>query len=157
MRCETCSASIAQQWRCRWVALEPLKIHHLGIAVTDLEQAGRIYAAMGLAVEGISRLPTEQVVVAWIPIGESRIELLQPTSTDTPLARFLEERGPGLHHIALEVTDIATALRDCAQQGLKPIDETPRQGAEGKVAFIHPRSTAGVLIELVQPSSDKEP
>jgi methylmalonyl-CoA/ethylmalonyl-CoA epimerase len=137
--------------------VEPTKIHHIGIAVTDLEEAQQIYAAMGLTVEQVVRVPDEQVAVAWIPIGESRIELLQPTNADSPVAKFLKERGPGLHHVALEVEDIEAALQDCTRNRLRAIDPALREGAEGQVAFLHPRSTAGVLIELIQPASEKEP
>jgi methylmalonyl-CoA epimerase len=136
--------------------VQPIKVHHLGIAVSDLEQARRIYGAMGLTVTATLTVPDQGVTVAWIPIGETRFELLQPTSPQSPVARFLEKRGQGLHHVALEVTDIDEALAACAQNGLRPLDETPRQGAEGQIAFLDPRTTAGVLIELVQLAATKE-
>jgi methylmalonyl-CoA epimerase len=156
MRCETYSANTDLAWRHRRIVVQPTKIHHLGIAVNDLEQARRIYGAMGLTITQTLVVPDQGVTVAWIPIGESRFELLQPASPASPVARFLERRGQGLHHVALQVTAIEEALAACVQSGLRPLDEAPRQGAEGRIAFLDPRVTAGVLIELVQPASAKE-
>jgi methylmalonyl-CoA/ethylmalonyl-CoA epimerase len=131
--------------------VKPTKIDHLGIAVEDLNQAAKVYEAMGLLVARTADVPEQKVRVAFIPIGDTRIELVQPTSPDSAVARYLEQRGQGLHHVALQVDDIATCLADLKGQGLSLIDETPRQGAEGRIAFVHPKSTGGTLIELVEP------
>lgn len=126
------------------------KINHLGIAVQNLEQAAQVYEAMGLHVTQIVEVPEQKVRVAFIPVGETTIELVQPTSADSTIAAHLEKRGEGLHHLALQVKDIAAALRELEGQGTQLIDRTPRQGAEGQIAFLHPKSTGRVLIELVE-------
>jgi methylmalonyl-CoA epimerase len=131
--------------------MKAIKINHLGVAVEDLEQAARTYEALGLAVTEIIDVPEQKVRVAFIPIGESAIELVQPTSSDSTIAQYLEKRGQGLHHLALEVSDIESALVEVQERGLRLIDQLPKQGAEGRVAFLHPRSTGRVLIELVEP------
>jgi methylmalonyl-CoA/ethylmalonyl-CoA epimerase len=127
------------------------KINHLGIAVEDLDRASRVYEAMGLAIQKVVEVPEQHVRVAFIPIGETMIELVQPTSPDSTVATYLEKRGQGLHHLALEVEDIQAALAELQALGLRLIDQTPRQGAEGRIAFLHPASTDKVLIELVEP------
>ena len=127
-----------------------IKINHLGIAVHDLETAAEIYKAMGLSVSKTVDVPEQKVRVAFIPVGEVTIELVQPTSEDSAVAGYLEKRGEGMHHLALEVDDISAALAELASQGLQLIDETPRRGAEGQIAFVHPKSTGRVLIELVE-------
>ena len=107
--------------------------------------------ALGLAVVETEEVTEQRVRVAMLPIGESRIELLEATSADSPISRFLEKRGPGIHHIAVRVDDIRVALADLKQKGARLIDEEPRKGAGGcLVAFVHPSSTGGVLLELVQ-------
>ena len=126
------------------------KINHLGIAVENLEHAARAYEAMGLQVEKTIDVPEQQVRVAFIPVGESTIELVQPTSEESAVAAYLEKRGQGLHHVALQVGDVAAALSELESQGVRLIDRVPRQGAEGKIAFVHPKSTGRVLIELVE-------
>lgn len=131
--------------------MKAIKINHLGIAVEELERAARTYEALGLAVSKIVDVPEQRVRVAFIPIGESTIELIQPTSPDSTVAQYLEKRGEGLHHLAIEVSDVASALVELSGHGLRLIDETPRQGAEGRIAFLHPASTGRVLIELVEP------
>lgn len=131
--------------------MKTTKINHLGIAVHDIEATRQVYEAMGLEVTEIVHVPEQKVRVAFIPIGESTIELVQPTTPDSTVAKYMERRGPGLHHLALEVEDIRQSLSELAEQGSRLIDETPRQGAEGQIAFLHPRSTDGVLIELVEP------
>jgi methylmalonyl-CoA/ethylmalonyl-CoA epimerase len=127
------------------------KINHLGIAVHDIETTRLVYEAMGLEITKIIEVPEQKVRVAFIPVGESTIELVQPTTPDSTVAQYMERRGPGLHHLALEVEDIQQSLTELKEQGSRLIDETPRQGAEGQIAFLHPKSTDGVLIELVQP------
>jgi methylmalonyl-CoA/ethylmalonyl-CoA epimerase len=127
-----------------------VKINHLGIAVQNLEMAAQIYQAMGLAVSRIVDVPEQRVRVAFIPVGEVMIELVQPTSKDSPVAGYLETRGEGMHHLALQVDDISAALAELQSQGLQLIDKKPRNGAEGQIAFVHPKSTGRVLIELVE-------
>jgi lactoylglutathione lyase/methylmalonyl-CoA/ethylmalonyl-CoA epimerase len=133
--------------------MKAIKINHLGIAVEDLEQAARTYEALGLTVTQIIDVPEQRVRVAFIPIGESTIELVQPTSSDSTVAQYLEKRGQGLHHLALEVSDVESALAELEGRGLRLIDTVPRQGAEGRIAFLHPKSTGRVLIELVEPEA----
>ena len=107
--------------------------------------------ALGLEVSEPEEVAAQKVRVAMLPIGESRIELLEGTSADSPIARFLEKRGPGIHHIAVRVDDIRAALANLKQKGARLIDEEPRKGAGGcLVAFVHPSSTGGVLLELVE-------
>ena len=129
---------------------KPTKMNHLGIAVQDLDTALRIYEAMGLSVKKVVDVPEQEIRVAFIPIGECTIELLRPTSADSTVAKHLQKRGEGLHHLALQGCDIEAALAQLKSQGVRLIDETPRRGAEGRIAFLHPRSTGRVLIELVE-------
>ena len=131
--------------------LKTIKISHVGIAVEDLGRASKVYEAMGLSVQKVIEVPKQKVRVAFIPIGESTIELVQPTSPDSTVAAYLEKRGEGLHHLALEVEDIEAALAELQALGMRLVDQTPRQGAEGRMAFLHPASTDRVLIELVEP------
>ncbi len=135
--------------------MKPTQINHLGIAVQDLEATAKIYQAMGLTVEKIIDVPEQQVRVAVIPIGESTIELVQPTSPDSAVARFLEKRGEGLHHLALQVDDVQASLDELKDQGFRLINETPRDGAEGRIAFLHPKSTGRVLTELIETADDR--
>jgi len=125
-----------------------LKIDHLGIAVTSLDQAVKAYEALGFAVESTHEVPTERVRAAFLPVGESRLELLEPTDSSSVIARFLEKRS-GLHHVCVLVEDIEAALGDLKSRGVPLIDEVPRPGAGGcRVAFLHPRAAGGVLLEL---------
>ncbi len=129
-----------------------MKINHLGIATKGIDEALKFWSdALGLENVHTETVEDQKVRVAMLPIGESRVELLEPTSDDSPISKFLEKRGPGLHHIAVEVEDIEAALVRLKAQGMRLIDETPRIGAEGcLVAFVHPSSANGVLLELVQ-------
>ena len=129
-----------------------MKIDHIGVATEGIEAAARFYRdALGLAVEEIEEVAQQKVRVAMLPVGESRIELLEPTAEDSPISKFLAKRGPGIHHIAVQVDDIGAALERLKQKGARLIDEHPRTGAGGcLVAFVHPSSAGGVLIELVQ-------
>jgi methylmalonyl-CoA/ethylmalonyl-CoA epimerase len=129
-----------------------MKIDHIGIATKGIDDAAKFYREMlGLDIAETEEVAEQKVRVAMLPIGESRIELLEATSDDSPISRFLEKRGPGIHHIAVRVDDIQAALADLRQKGARLIDEEPRQGAGGcLVAFVHPSSTGGVLLELVQ-------
>ena len=129
-----------------------MKINHLGIATKGIDEALKFWSdALGLENVHTEIVADQKVRVAMLPIGESRIELLEPTSEDSPISKFLAKRGPGIHHIAVAVDDIEAALAKLKSQGMRLIDETPRTGAEGcLVAFVHPASTNGVLLELVQ-------
>jgi methylmalonyl-CoA epimerase len=129
-----------------------MKINHLGIATKGIEEALKFWeGALGLENVHTEVVEDQKVRVAMLPIGESRVELLEPTSDDSPISKFLEKRGGGIHHIAIEVEDIEAALAKLKSEGMRLIDETPRIGAEGcLVAFVHPASANGVLLELVQ-------
>lgn len=129
-----------------------MKINHLGIATKGIEEALKFWEdALGLENVHTETVEDQKVRVAMLPIGESRIELLEPTSEDSPISKFLEKRGGGIHHIAVETDDIEAALAKLKAEGARLIDETPRIGAEGcLVAFVHPASSGGVLLELVQ-------
>jgi methylmalonyl-CoA/ethylmalonyl-CoA epimerase len=124
------------------------KIDHLGIAVKDLTEAVKAYETLGFAVEARHDVPTEKVRTAFLPVGESHLELLEPTDPSSVIARFLEKRS-GLHHVCVLVEDIDAALAELKARGVPVLDETPRVGAGGcRVAFVHPRGAAGVLLEL---------
>lgn len=129
-----------------------MKIEHIGIAVKSLGEASRVYTeGLGLEVSGIEEVTQDGVRVAMIPVGGSRIELLESTRPDSPVDRFLRKRGPGLHHIAIGVDDIDATLDRLRAGGARLVDETPRAGAGGtRVAFLHPSSADGVLLELVE-------
>jgi methylmalonyl-CoA epimerase len=129
-----------------------MKISHLGIATKGIDEALKFWEqALGLENVHTETVEDQKVRVAMLPVGESRIELLEPTSDDSPISKFLEKRGGGIHHIAVEVEDIEAALAKLKSEGARLIDETPRIGAEGcLVAFVHPASSGGVLLELVQ-------
>ncbi|MEW6387088.1 MAG: methylmalonyl-CoA epimerase [Thermodesulfobacteriota bacterium] len=130
------------------------RISHLGIAVKDLAPAKKLYGEhLNLALKGEEVVETQKVKVSFIKVGESNLELLLPTAPDSPVAKFLETRGEGFHHLALEVEDIDAAVAELKAAGVRLIDETPREGAHGtRVAFIHPKATFGLLLELVQHS-----
>ncbi len=129
-----------------------MKIDHLGIATKGIDEALKFWRdALGLENVHTEIVEDQKVRVAMLPIGESRIELLEPTSEDSPISKFLEKRGGGIHHIAIRVENIEAALAKLRSEGARLIDETPRIGAEGcLVAFVHPASTNGVLLELLQ-------
>jgi methylmalonyl-CoA/ethylmalonyl-CoA epimerase len=129
-----------------------MKIDHIGIATRELKEATAVWRdALGLRVEFTEDVAEQGVRIAMLPIGEAHIELLEPLTQESPVGKFLEKRGPGIHHIAIRVDDIQAALGQLKEKGARLIDETPRIGAGGcLVAFIHPSSTNGVLLELVQ-------
>lgn len=129
-----------------------MKINHLGIATNGIENALKFWEdALGLENVHTEVVEDQKVRVAMLPIGESRVELLEPTSDDSPISKFLKKRGGGIHHIAVEVEDIRASLARLKAQGMQLIDEEPRIGAEGcLVAFVHPKASGGVLLELVQ-------
>lgn len=128
------------------------RLEHVAIAVHDLEAAIAVYSAiLGQPESGRESVESEGVQVAFFDLDGPRIELLEPTGADTAVGRFLERRGPGLHHIAFDVPDIEDAIRRCTAAGLETVGAAPRKGAGGRqVAFLHPGGTAGVLIELSQ-------
>lgn len=127
------------------------KIGHVGVAVSDIEAAGRFYEDAGLARAEDEAVPEQKVRVAFFPLGESRIELLESTDPSGPIGKFIAKKGPGLHHICIQVPDIEAALARLSSKGYDLIDENPRPGAGGtRVAFIHPRATGGVLLELCE-------
>jgi len=130
-----------------------MKIDHLGIATKGIDEALKFWEdALGLENVHTEVVKDQKVRVAMLPLGESRIELLEPTSEDSPISKFLEKRGGGIHHIAVEVADINASLASLKENGVRLIDEEPRVGAGGcLVAFLHPSSANGVLLELVQP------
>ena len=131
-------------------------LDHVGIAVGDLAQALAFYRdALGLDVEPPEEVPSQRVRAHFVPVGEATIELLEPTSADSPIAKFIEKRGPGVHHLTLRVDDIRETLGRLKARGVRLVDETPREGAEGAlIAFVHPASTHGVLVELKQRRKD---
>ncbi len=128
------------------------KIDHLGIAVKSID-AGKTFWSdvLGLAFEGSETVETQKVTTAFFPVGESEVELLESTSPDGPVAKYIEKKGEGIQHIAFRVENIEEALQELKDKGVRLIDETPRIGAGGaKIAFLHPKATAGVLVELCQ-------
>jgi methylmalonyl-CoA epimerase len=129
-----------------------MKIDHIGIAVKSLSAAVKVYEqAVGLKLAGYDEVDDQGVRVAMLDIGESRIELLEPTRPDSPIEKFMTRRGEGLHHIAVRVDNIEQALERLKTAGVRLIDEKPKQGAHNtRIAFIHPASTHGVLMELVE-------
>ncbi len=127
-------------------------VDHIGIAVASIAEARKFYEALGLHVEEIEEVPQEQVRVAMIPCGAARIELLEPTADDSPVAKFLARRGEGIHHLCLRSSDVCGADQRLRASGVTLLRERPGPGAGGaQVQFVHPKSTRGVLLELAQP------
>lgn len=133
----------------------PKQIEHIGIAVKNLDQSVEFYTTLlGLELLGYETVESEKVKVAFLKIGETRIELLEAIAPDSPIARFIEKRGEGIHHIAFKVDGLSRRLQFFKDHGVKLIHEVPKEGAHGNwVAFLHPKSTNGVLLELCQPRS----
>jgi len=128
-----------------------MRLDHIGIVVGDIAEALKVYqGALGLPVRETVELADQQVRVAFLPVGECNIELVQPTSDDTGVAKYLAKHGDGIHHICVEVMDIEATLAQLEAHHVQLIDREPRQGAHGRVAFVHPKSTHGVLVELVE-------
>jgi len=129
-----------------------MKIDHIGIATRGIDEAANFWrSALGLSTIETEEVADQKVRVAMLAIGESRIELLEATSDDSPISKFIEKRGPGIHHLAVNVDNIQTALAQLKENGARLIDTEPRRGAGGcLVAFVHPSSMGGVLLELVQ-------
>jgi methylmalonyl-CoA/ethylmalonyl-CoA epimerase len=132
------------------------RIDHIAIAVHDIDEAATFYTdILKLELSGVEVVAEQKTKVGFFKIGESNIELVQPTSDDSPLVKFLETKGPGIHHICLEVDDIERDVEELMKRGARMIDEKPRPGAHNtKVTFIHPKSSGGVLIELNQLPED---
>lgn len=130
------------------------KINHIGIAVKNLENSIPFYRdQLGMTFEGSEEVVEQKVRVAFLKVGDSRIELLEPTSPDSPVAKFLEKNGEGIHHMAYEVADISAALAELKKKEVRLIDEQPRHGAHGSlIAFLHPKASGGVLTEICQAS-----
>ena len=128
------------------------KINHIAIAVSNLEEAAKFYqTVMGLTLSGIEVVAAQKTKVGFFKIGESNIELVQPAEPDSPLVKFLETKGQGIHHICLEVDDVEAEVRSYLEKGATMVDQKPRPGAHNtKVAFVHPKSSGGVLIELCE-------
>jgi methylmalonyl-CoA/ethylmalonyl-CoA epimerase len=129
-----------------------VKIDHLGIAVKSIEEGKKFWTdVLGLEFEGSETVEAQKVTTAFFPVGESEVELLESTAPDGPVAKYIEKKGEGIQHIAFCVEDIETALKELKGKGVRLIDETPRKGAGGaKIAFLHPKSTNGVLVELCE-------
>jgi len=129
----------------------PSRVHHVAVVVRSIEESLGLYRdLLGLTLEQVMEIPTDQVRIAFLGIGESKIELVEPTDDTTGVARFLARQGEGFHHVCLEVANLAEELTRLAINGLELIDSAPRRGAEGPVAFLHPRSCHGVLVELIE-------
>jgi methylmalonyl-CoA/ethylmalonyl-CoA epimerase len=129
-----------------------LKIDHLGIAVNSIEDGKTFWTdILGLSFEGTETVAEQKVTTAFFPVGESEVELLESTAPDGPIAKYIEKKGTGIQHVALRVDNIEAALAELKEKGVQLIDQTPRHGAGGaKIAFLHPKATGGVLVELCQ-------
>src|SRR3954470_11075949 len=131
--------------------MDPLAVHHIGVAVPSIDEAMHFYGEkLGLRIVDTLELPDRQLKVAMVQAGNTLIELLEPTDPDSTVARFLERRGPGLHHLCFGTPDIREHLRDLRDKGVELIDPEPRPGAPGDVAFLQPTAALGVLIELLE-------
>lgn len=127
------------------------RVHHVAVVVRDLDEALGFYQhTLGLTLESVLPIPSDGVRIAFLPVGESRVELVEPIDPSTGVARFLETRGEGFHHVCFEVPHLADTLTRLAIEGVELIDSVPRKGGEGPVAFLHPRSCHGVLVELIE-------
>lgn len=135
----------------------PNQIDHIGIAVSSLDEALPFYVnQLNLKLEGIEEVKTENVKVAFLKVGETRFELLEPTSEDSSISKFITKRGEGIHHIALGVNDIKGRLQDLKENGIRLINDEPKEGAEGAlVAFVHPKATNGVMFELSEKKGEE--
>ena len=132
--------------------MKVLKIDHLGIAVNSIEEGKNFWKdILGLEFEGAETVAEQKVTTAFFPVGESEVELLESTAADGPVAKYIEKRGQGIQHVAFRVENIDAALAELKEKGVRLIDETPRRGAGGaRIAFLHPKATNGVLVELCE-------
>lgn len=127
------------------------RVHHVAVVVRDIDAALGFYRdTLGLTVELVLPIETDRVVIAFLAVGETKVELVQPTDETTGVARFLATKGEGFHHVCVETLDVDATLADLAARGVEVIDAQARRGAEGPVAFLHPRSCHGVLVELIE-------
>ncbi|MDO9530217.1 MAG: methylmalonyl-CoA epimerase [Syntrophales bacterium] len=129
-----------------------LKLDHIGVAVNSIEEALKLYeGVLGLKLEEVETVEEQNVKVAFLPVGDTEVELLESTSPDGPIAKYIEKKGEGMQHLAFRVENIEEALKELKEKGVRLIDETPRKGAGGaKIAFVHPKETFGVMIELTE-------
>ncbi|MEJ5347123.1 MAG: methylmalonyl-CoA epimerase [Desulfosoma sp.] len=132
--------------------MKVLKVDHIGIAVKSIDEAQKLYhQLLGLPDHGRETVEEQKVTTAFFPVGDTEVELLESTAPDGPVAKFIEKKGEGVHHIAFRVDNIEAALEELKAQGVQLIDQTPRKGAGGaRIAFLHPKSTYGVLVELCE-------
>ncbi len=131
--------------------MELKRVDHVGIAVKNLDESVKFYESLGFKATGYEVVAEQKVKVAFLPCGDSEVELLESTEPDGPIARFIEKNGPGIQHIAIRVDDIDKALEELKAKGVRLIDQTPRYGAgNARIAFVHPKATGGVLLELTQ-------
>lgn len=127
------------------------KINHIGIAVADVDESLKFWRdALGIDLNHVEDVPSQKSMVAFLPVGESEVELVKPTTPDSGVAKFLADRGGGMHHLCLEVDNIVEMLAELKAKGVRLIDETPRELPGRKMAFVHPKSTGGVLVELYE-------
>lgn len=132
-------------------ALPPGRIHHVAVVVRSIEASLALYRdLLGMTLETVMDIPADRVRIAFLGVGESKVELVEPTDDTTGVARFLASKGEGFHHVCFEVERLAEELTRLAIDGVELIDSAPRRGAEGPVAFLHPRSCGGVLVELIE-------
>ncbi|MCK5517597.1 MAG: methylmalonyl-CoA epimerase [Desulfobulbaceae bacterium] len=134
--------------------MEILKIDHLGIAVNSIDDGKNFWSdVLGLKFESTETVESQKVTTAFFPVGESEVELLESTSKDGPIAKYIEKRGQGFQHVAFRVANLAESLKELKEKGIQLIDQEPRSGAGGaKIAFIHPKATGGILVELCERS-----
>ena len=131
--------------------MELKRVDHVGIAVKNLDEAVKFYESLGFKASGYEVVAEQKVKVAFLPCGDSELELLESTEPDGPIARFIEKNGPGIQHVAIRVDDIDKALEELKAKEVRLIDQTPRYGAgNARIAFVHPKATGGVLLELTQ-------
>ena len=131
--------------------MELKRVDHIGIAVKNLDESVKFYESLGFKASGYEVVAEQKVKVAFLPCGDSELELLESTEPDGPIARFIEKNGPGIQHIAIRVDDIDKALEELKAKGVRLIDQVPRYGAgNARIAFVHPKATGGVLLELTQ-------
>lgn len=131
--------------------LPPGRIHHVALVVASIEGSLELYRdRLGMPLDLVMDIPSDRVRIAFLGVGESKVELVEPTDDTTGVARFLANKGPGFHHVCYEVANLAEELTRLAIDGVELIDTSPRRGAEGPVAFLHPRSCGGVLVELIE-------
>lgn len=130
---------------------KPIKINHIGIAVANIDESLKFWRdALGIELSHIEDVPSQKAKVAFLPVGESEVELVNPTTDDSGVAKFIAERGGGMHHLCIEVDDIEGVIANLKEKGIRMIDEEPKVLPGRKMAFVHPKSAGGVLVELYQ-------